>query len=187
MPIIGINGRTSIQATPRTPLQLPRVAQRPPRLPLRDPHAGASGKCSQPPPGSCGTEAPRAQAHFRLCPPRGPPPPLRPLSGPSAAKAALGRPSAHQSWRGLNLQRVQEELARAPSGPEVPKSESSGGGNSEWGRGGTSHGFGLYPPGRAHHPAGGTGRGQRMVSRMPRAFNLGPGGTAGLGAVRASP
>lgn len=48
--------------------------------------------------------------------------PLRPLSGPSAAKAALGRPFAHQNWRGLNLQRAQEELARALGGPEIAKS-----------------------------------------------------------------
>eukprot|EP00071_Canis_lupus_P041436 XP_022274993.1 zinc finger protein 90 homolog isoform X4 [Canis lupus familiaris] len=46
----------------------PSVVQRPPRPPSRDPPAGASGKCSPSRPGSCGAEAPRAQAHFRLCP-----------------------------------------------------------------------------------------------------------------------
>ncbi|XP_032181091.1 zinc finger protein 90 homolog isoform X4 [Mustela erminea] len=87
----------------------PGVAQRPPK---RDPHAGASGKCSSPPPL-------RLRVRRRTS---GSAPPLRPLSGPCAAKAALGRPSAHQNWRGLNLQRVQEELAPAPGGPDVAKS-----------------------------------------------------------------
>ncbi|XP_044617052.1 zinc finger protein 90 homolog isoform X7 [Equus asinus] len=48
-----------------------RQARHPPRLPRRDPRAGASGKCSPRAsrgPRGCGSEAPRAQAHFRLCP-----------------------------------------------------------------------------------------------------------------------
>lgn len=51
-------------------------------------------------------------------------PPLRPLSGPSAAKAALGRPSAHQHWRGLALQQVQEELPEPWVGPRSRNPES---------------------------------------------------------------
>ncbi|XP_036897314.1 zinc finger protein 90 homolog isoform X6 [Sturnira hondurensis] len=50
-------------------------------------------------------------------------PPLRPLSSPGAAKAALGRTSTYCSWRGLSRQREREETFQtlAPvweAGPE---------------------------------------------------------------------
>nr|XP_055160798.1 translation initiation factor IF-2-like [Nyctereutes procyonoides] len=151
VPIIGDNGHTRANATRRTPPQPPERGATTPRGRLRGTHPrGPLGSVVRHGPGVAG---PRLRVRRRTS---GSAPPLRPLSGPGAAQAAVGRPSAHQHWRGLNLQRAQEELAGAPAGPRrhLPR---------VW----------LGSAGPRPPSAGGPGRGQTTGSGARRALPRG--------------
>lgn len=167
MTIIGISGRKSTQiwlsdslAEPSQrvppPLCWERCAASPGSVSDR-PCAGASGKCSL---RTCrDPTVAGARLHVRRRT-SGSTPALQPLSGPGAAKAALGSPATHQNWGELSLQRGRRNLPE----PWVDlQSETPGKGDSECAcRGCTSHGFGVCLWGRALYPARGTGRGQSI-------------------------